>query len=154
MVTAFRCILMPELNTFSDDTPESLERRSGELLASSEADNVPRPTTVTYTEHDDPFSLIGDSSGSPHIALLSPNAWVACGNDIYVLDLVGWGRIRVERVEPIGSVEGVHIYPAVSNVYCSLLKHRCCFLCSFYSNNFWQEFAPAKYASSFCCNTK
>ncbi|KAG6890363.1 hypothetical protein C0992_001953 [Termitomyces sp. T32_za158] len=95
--------LMPKLNPFSDDTLESLERRTREHIASSDVYNVPRPTTVTYTEYEDPFSLIGDSSGVPHIATLSNNAWVACGGDVYVLDLLGQGHIRVE---PIESIEG------------------------------------------------
>lgn len=106
MVMDARFLLTPELNSFSDDTPESLERRTGEIIAMSDASNVPQPTSVTYTEYDDPFSLVGDSSGVPHIAMLSKYSWVACGNDIYVLDLMGHGHIRVE---PIESIEGVHI---------------------------------------------
>ncbi|KAG6873031.1 hypothetical protein C0992_009142, partial [Termitomyces sp. T32_za158] len=95
--------LMPKLNPSSDDTLESLERRAREHIASSDVYNVPQPTTVTYTEYENPFSLFGDSSGVPNIATLSNNAWVACGGDVYVLDLLGEGHIKVE---PIESIEG------------------------------------------------
>ncbi|KAG6885580.1 hypothetical protein C0993_012582 [Termitomyces sp. T159_Od127] len=99
--------LSPGEIDIDDDTPESLERRAEEFIASNDADNVPQPTTVTYIEYDDPFSLVGDSSGLPHISTLSNNAWVACGGDIYVLDLLGRGHIRVEPTE---SIDGATFY--------------------------------------------
>ncbi|KAG5724657.1 putative ATP-dependent helicase IRC3 [Termitomyces sp. T112] len=101
--------LSPEDIDIDDETIASLERRVEEFIATSDADadNVPRPTMVTYTEYEDPFSLVGDSSGAPHISMLSKYAWVACGSDIYVLDLMGRGHIRVEPTE---SDEGVVIH--------------------------------------------
>ncbi|KAG6851171.1 hypothetical protein H0H93_015181 [Arthromyces matolae] len=79
-----------------DESTESLERRVVDAIASVDANNVPMPTSVTYTEYEDPFSLVSDASGAPHISKLSNFAWVACGSDIYVLDLMGRGHIRVE----------------------------------------------------------
>jgi ATP-dependent helicase IRC3 len=32
------------------------------------------------------------------VAKLSPNAWVGCGNDIYILECLGKGYIRIESV--------------------------------------------------------
>ncbi|KAG6862363.1 hypothetical protein C0995_011803 [Termitomyces sp. Mi166 len=106
--------LSPGEIDIDDDTTESLERRAAETIASSDADNVPQPTTVTYTEYEDPFSLVGDSSGAPHIAILSKYAWVACGSDIYVLELMGKGHIRVEPTENMeGTIFHAHFTPAV-----------------------------------------
>ncbi|KAF9496149.1 P-loop containing nucleoside triphosphate hydrolase protein [Pleurotus eryngii] len=59
-------------------------------------DDIPQPRSVTYTDYDDPFSLKLNASGSPHIATLSTNAWVGCGDDIYVLECLGKGHIRIE----------------------------------------------------------
>ncbi|EEB87480.1 hypothetical protein MPER_15156, partial [Moniliophthora perniciosa FA553] len=56
------------------------------------------PTSVTYTAYDDPFSFVEDSSGAPHIAKLSPHTWVGCGDDVYVLECLGKGFIRIEPV--------------------------------------------------------
>lgn len=65
---------------------------------------VPDPKSVTYTDYENPFSLVDQSSGAPHIAKLSSNAWVGCGDDIYVLECLGKGHIRVE---PVQANEGV-----------------------------------------------
>jgi ATP-dependent helicase IRC3 len=51
---------------------------------------------VTYIDHEDPFSLVGESSGAPHIATLSQHAWVGCGGDVYVLECLGKGHMRIE----------------------------------------------------------
>ncbi|KAF9237313.1 P-loop containing nucleoside triphosphate hydrolase protein [Melanogaster broomeanus] len=37
-------------------------------------------------------------SGAPHISKLSSNAWVGCGNDIYILECLGKGYIRIEPI--------------------------------------------------------
>ncbi|KAF8272905.1 P-loop containing nucleoside triphosphate hydrolase protein [Lactarius quietus] len=61
--------------------------------------SVPEPRSVTYIDYDNPFSLVNQSLGtSPHIAQLSRNAWVGCGDDIYVLECMGKGHIRIEPV--------------------------------------------------------
>ncbi|TFK57061.1 P-loop containing nucleoside triphosphate hydrolase protein [Heliocybe sulcata] len=60
-------------------------------------DAVPTPKTVTYTDYEDPFSLVDGASGAPHITM-SRNAWVGCGGDIYVLECLGQGYIRIEKV--------------------------------------------------------
>jgi ATP-dependent helicase IRC3 len=61
--------------------------------------SIPDPKSVTYIDYDNPFDLVNQNVGtSPHIAQLSQNAWVDCGGDIYVLDCVGKGHIRIERV--------------------------------------------------------
>lgn len=83
-----------------DETLESLEEKSSAQIASQDADNVPDPESVTYTDYEDPFAFVSEFSGlSPHINQLSSYAWVGCGNDIYVLECLGKGFIRIEKVE-------------------------------------------------------
>ncbi|PFH54425.1 hypothetical protein AMATHDRAFT_134467 [Amanita thiersii Skay4041] len=85
--------------SIDDETLESLEKRAQELISLDTQDDVPAPTTVTYTDYDNPFSLVEGSSGAPHISAMSKNAWVGCGKDIYVLECLGKGFVRVEPVK-------------------------------------------------------
>ncbi|KAJ3857816.1 P-loop containing nucleoside triphosphate hydrolase protein [Lentinula lateritia] len=83
-----------------DETLESLEEKSSAQITTQDADNVPDPESVTYTDYEDPFAFVSKFSGlSPHINQLSSYAWVGCGNDIYVLECLGKGFIRIEKVE-------------------------------------------------------
>jgi ATP-dependent helicase IRC3 len=66
------------------------------------SENVPAATAVTYVDFDDPFNFFDGASGAPHLAGLSPNAWVGCGGDVFVLELLGRGHVRVERVADAG----------------------------------------------------
>jgi ATP-dependent helicase IRC3 len=94
---------------FSDETTEMLEGRvaitianagNGETIGRPDSYNkIPNPKSVTYTDYENPFSLVDQSSGAPHIAKLSSNAWVGCGGEIYVLECLGKGHIRIEPVE-------------------------------------------------------
>ncbi|KAH7883536.1 P-loop containing nucleoside triphosphate hydrolase protein [Phlebopus sp. FC_14] len=61
-------------------------------------DNIRDPTSITYIDYDDPFALVDKFSGAPHFSKLSPNAWVGCGKDLYVLECLGKGYIRVESI--------------------------------------------------------
>ena len=69
------------------------------LTRSDTPSNVPHPKSVTYIDHDDPFVLADQASGDPNIRQLSRNSWVYCGDDIYVLELLGKGYIRVSPIE-------------------------------------------------------
>lgn len=61
--------------------------------------SVPDPKSVTYIDYDNPFALFNQSiEASPHMVRLSRNAWVNCGKDIYVLECLGKGHIRIEPV--------------------------------------------------------
>jgi hypothetical protein len=82
-----------------DETPESLEKRTAETIASYSINQIPDPKSVTYTDFEDPFSMVMESSAAPHISKLSKYAWVGCGGDIYVLDCLGKGYIRIEPVK-------------------------------------------------------
>ncbi|KAF9453867.1 P-loop containing nucleoside triphosphate hydrolase protein [Macrolepiota fuliginosa MF-IS2] len=52
--------------------------------------------TITYIDHDNPFSLMDNGSGAPNLFRLSQNAWVGCGNDIYVLACLQHGDVRIQ----------------------------------------------------------
>ncbi|KAL1748461.1 P-loop containing nucleoside triphosphate hydrolase protein, partial [Schizophyllum fasciatum] len=86
---------------------KSLEERAAEkdglCTTSGGADNgsvvedVDEPTSVTYRDHENPFSTVHGASGDPHIAALSRYAWVSCGSDVYVLECMGHGHIRITK---------------------------------------------------------
>lgn len=93
---------MPTL--LPDETPATLQKRAAEQRAtSSRSVDIQAPKSVTYTDYDDPFSMVNTSSGAPHIYKLSQLAWVGCGGDIYVLECLGRGHLRIE---PMDSSEG------------------------------------------------
>ena len=85
--------------TSTDEGLESLEKRAAEGIVSDSRDDVPKPTAITYVDYEDPFALVEESSGAPHISAISKNAWVGCGGDIYVLECLGKGYVRVEPVK-------------------------------------------------------
>ncbi|KAL6309906.1 P-loop containing nucleoside triphosphate hydrolase protein [Sparassis latifolia] len=91
-----------------DESAESLEQRveapsemsdSKETLRFDSLNDIPDPKSVTYVDYEDPFALVDQSHGAPHIRKLSSHAWVGCGEDIYVLECLGKGHIRIEKTE-------------------------------------------------------
>ena len=52
--------------------------------------------SVTYTDEDAPFAIASDQKPG-HIHAMSGFQWVGCGNEIFVIELVGKGFIRIER---------------------------------------------------------
>jgi len=86
--------------------------------------NVPDPKSVTYIDYDDPFALVNQSTGaSPHIARLSKNAWVDCGEGIHVLECIGKGHIRIEpESDDAGGHFHAHFTPAIHHQTASALK--------------------------------
>ncbi|KAF8632559.1 hypothetical protein AX15_001769 [Amanita polypyramis BW_CC] len=91
--------LDPSEIAIDDESLESLEKRAGEVVASDTRDDILKPTAITYVDYDNPFDLVEGSSGAPHISTISKNAWVGCGGDVYVLECLGKGYVRVEPVE-------------------------------------------------------
>ncbi|KAG0661148.1 hypothetical protein C6P46_004102 [Rhodotorula mucilaginosa] len=79
--------------TSDEETPASV--RKPELL----------PYSLSYTHYATVFDLLGVDSDSSQpgghrgvpISRLSRNAWVGCGNDVWVLELMGKGYIRIAR---------------------------------------------------------
>lgn len=89
------------------ETPEELEKRAETLLdiaktVKSDSEDVPDPTSVTYVDYDNPFDLVQDASGAPHITKLSRFGWVGCGDDVYVLECMGKGHIKIEPTDDNG----------------------------------------------------
>ncbi|VDB99642.1 unnamed protein product [Peniophora sp. CBMAI 1063] len=92
-----------------DISIEDLEKRAeshidGDVISPSDkaltSESVPDPQSVTFTDYDNPFELINGAAGiPPNITKLSRNAWVGCGGDIYVLECMGRGHIRIEPVK-------------------------------------------------------
>jgi len=107
-----------------DEAIDALEQRTSKTdetsgnSRSSKDDNalqIPDPKSITYTDYDDPFALVDDASGAPHIRELSRNAWVGCGGDVYVLECMGKGFIRIEPVKADEDIEArfrAHYTPA------------------------------------------
>lgn len=51
---------------------------------------------VTYTDYDSPFAIEREFSGLNNMHHLSQNSWVGCGDDVFVLDLMGHGQFTVQ----------------------------------------------------------
>lgn len=63
------------------------------------------PEKVTFIDYSSPRELqraLTGRKGHDHIARLSPNAWVNCGGDLYVLEIPRKGFIRIEKCEGSG----------------------------------------------------
>ncbi|KAG2044903.1 P-loop containing nucleoside triphosphate hydrolase protein [Suillus americanus] len=83
----------------SVETLEARAQISGDAQAPVDSrDDIPNPKYITYVDYQNPFALVDSCSGAPHITKLSTNAWVGCGEDIYILECLGKGYIRIERV--------------------------------------------------------
>ena len=98
----------PLLIAIVEQSPEELEMRAQELADLEDLEAIPQekdkleikdPKEVTFIDYDNPFELAEDASGIPHINELSRHAWVSCGADIYVLECMGKGYIRIEKTK-------------------------------------------------------
>ncbi|KAF8327906.1 P-loop containing nucleoside triphosphate hydrolase protein [Cantharellus anzutake] len=83
-----------EVTDNSTEDLESLAQQTKEVQLSPPND-VPEPKSVTYIDYDNPWSLVDDASGDPHISKMSKNVWVACGGGHYVLECMGRGYIKI-----------------------------------------------------------
>lgn len=63
------------------------------------AEDVPEPENVTYTDYNDPLSFLKLPSDTPHIRTLSSNAWIAIGEEKFILECLGKGYIKIELVK-------------------------------------------------------
>lgn len=59
--------------------------------------SIPDPMSILYTDEDDPFAVASDAHKPGHINTMSSFSWVGCGNEIFVIELVARGFIRIER---------------------------------------------------------
>ncbi|KAJ7038251.1 P-loop containing nucleoside triphosphate hydrolase protein [Mycena alexandri] len=92
-------------------------------IALDSRDNIPEPRSVTYKDYDDPFSLLNQGSGAPQIAKISRHAWVGCGGDVYVLECLGKGYVRIEPVEDGNEKHFRAFYnPAIDGATAAALK--------------------------------
>ncbi|KAJ7634254.1 P-loop containing nucleoside triphosphate hydrolase protein [Mycena polygramma] len=115
--------LDPDAVSIEDETTESLERLADKSIALDSRDEIPEPRSVTYKDYDNPFSLVNAGSAAPQIARMSRHAWVGCGGDVYVLECLGKGHIRIERVEDEdGEYFQAHYTPAIDGATAASLK--------------------------------
>jgi ATP-dependent helicase IRC3 len=92
-----------------------LQDAGDEQVLVDSRDDIPDPKYITYVDYQNPFALVDGCSGAPHITKLSTNAWVGCGEDIYILECLGKGYIRIECVS---ADEG-----RLDNFCCNLASH-------------------------------
>ncbi|KIJ38480.1 hypothetical protein M422DRAFT_33262 [Sphaerobolus stellatus SS14] len=89
-------------DTLEDETIKSLEEKAVRIadapVSGFRTSRMPEPESVTYVDYENPFALVHEASGSPHIRKLSSNAWVACGGEVYVLECLRKGHIRIEHL--------------------------------------------------------
>ncbi|KAK7064266.1 DEAD-box family helicase [Favolaschia claudopus] len=116
--------LDPDAVSIDDETTESLEKLVADSMAFDSTEEIREPRSVTYKDYDDPFSLFGPTFGSPQIVKLSRNAWVSCGGDVYVLECLGKGYVRIE---PVKDAQGeqhfqAHYTPSVDETTAAALK--------------------------------
>ncbi|KAJ7244750.1 P-loop containing nucleoside triphosphate hydrolase protein [Mycena haematopus] len=110
-------------NTSTDETTESLEKLAADSIALDTTDDIPEPRSVTYKDYDDPFSLVGNGSGAPQIETISRHAWVGCGGDVYVLECLGKGYIRIEPAQDDeGGIYQAYFVPAIDGATAASLK--------------------------------
>lgn len=79
-----------EASTKSSSTSDAI------IESSSINTELPDPKSVTYIDYEDPFAFVDNFSGAPHVLKLTSNAWVGCGGDVYVLECLGRGYVRIE----------------------------------------------------------
>ena len=82
------------LMILADETIESLEHLMAEKNEAGDtyetkdppgtvvSGNVPRPKSVIYVDHENPFDTADQASGDPHINVLSRNSWAGCGDGV------------------------------------------------------------------------
>ncbi|KDQ16273.1 hypothetical protein BOTBODRAFT_30973 [Botryobasidium botryosum FD-172 SS1] len=96
-----------------DETPASLAERAESALSpgkSSQAPDIPKPKSVFYTDYEDPLSITPNS----YVTQLSPHTWVACGDDVFVLECMGKGYLKVTKNED-GEGFVAHFVPAAAD---------------------------------------
>jgi ATP-dependent helicase IRC3 len=87
-----------------ESTPADMEaiRQKLELQGSAELSGSTQPTgkissTVTFTDYDSVYDLIGDTSADNHIRQMSPNAWVNVAHEKFILANSNGTYLRIER---------------------------------------------------------
>jgi ATP-dependent helicase IRC3 len=98
-VISIACLCATTHRRSIDETTQSLEKRAEafEAMQTDTSDTIPDPTSILYMDEDDPFIVTSDAQKSGHINAMSRFSWVRCGNEIFVIELVTKGFIRIER---------------------------------------------------------
>lgn len=89
----------PLLTTPYPENVETLEAKSLAKNALGSDSQHAGLKSVTYTDFNDPFSLMDNMFSAPNIFRISHNAWVGCGDNIYVLACLQYGDIRIQPTQ-------------------------------------------------------
>ncbi|KZV93999.1 P-loop containing nucleoside triphosphate hydrolase protein [Exidia glandulosa HHB12029] len=108
--------LTPEEDV-EDVSLEELEKRAEKILTPRESSSsdvdIAGQKSITYQDYESPFALAADSSGAPHISELSSHAWCGVSDDIYVLQCLAKGFIRIQPIVGGDLLYGKPSYVAV-----------------------------------------
>lgn len=108
-------------NATLDDLKERLKQRDDDVDADADADPLALhsspPSRVTFIDYDSPHelqaALTRNNGGSNEIiARLSPNAWVHCGGQVFILEIPRLGFLRVEPDETATSTSTRRVWSA------------------------------------------
>ncbi|KAH7104237.1 P-loop containing nucleoside triphosphate hydrolase protein [Auriculariales sp. MPI-PUGE-AT-0066] len=119
-----------------DVSLEELEERGEEAARRTSPANVPQPTSVSYRDYEDPFALVQDTSGCPHISVMSSFSWVGVGDDTYVLECLGKGFIKIR---PFSSVEDAAEWVAADTDNGNILNGNPAYTAHFVPVNNWAQ---------------
>lgn len=93
-------------NASIEDLKEWAEERRNSTAdrEMDQGDEVLDPEKITFIDYESPHELQAAliQRGEGHITRLSPNAWVDCGGDMYILNIPHKGFIRVMREDDKG----------------------------------------------------
>jgi ATP-dependent helicase IRC3 len=85
--------------------------------------NMPDIKSVTYNDHDDPFSWQHQAITAKNVRALSPLAWVVLHGS-YILETLGRGSLRIEPLLDSGAVILNHFYRYLTNLQNSKSRGR------------------------------
>lgn len=94
-----------------DETVESLKDRAAADAATKQMSASPDVDAISYTDNDDPFSL-EDAPVSQVRRQTSRLSWIACGDDKYVLESMGYGYFSIVKQNTMWAVRHAMMLPA------------------------------------------
>jgi len=109
-------LTLPLLTFLYLENVETLEAKSLAKNALSSDLQQAGLKSVTYTDFDDPFSLMDNMFSAPNIFRISHNAWVGCGDNIYVLACLQYGDIRIQPTQDDNGTSFICFVYGVSHI--------------------------------------
>lgn len=97
-----------ELRSLKDSKAEEQDGKDNMATGEQRSPGIPVPRTVSFTDYDSIFDLIGDNSGDRHIRAMSPHAWVEVAQDRYILTSPSGAYLKLEAT--FDEEEGRYFY--------------------------------------------